>query len=491
MSAAIKEVAWDEAMKQYGSPINLINVRPYERNIAELKSVAANHNLNFEVYFARKANKCLAFVNAAQEIGCGIDVASAVELRQVLTSGFEPHRIICTAAIKTEDLLHRCIANEVTIAVDNVDEIQLIKKIAMEENRKPNIALRLSGFQHRTSNKPSKNSAPDAERLYSRFGFDVAEIMEVVEEHFPVGQRDQDNCQPVIHGIHFHLDGYCCDQRVSAIDGCLTVIDQLRDQGHAVEFLDIGGGIPMSYLDDATQWSTFWNEHEKALLNQRTPLTYRNHGLGLINVEGKVHGTPKSYPYYQRLTRAIWLDQILSSQRSDSTFAQSSCGDSTTTIADAIRQRNLQLRCEPGRSILDGCGMTVARVEFRKRHRDGHWLIGLAMNRTQCRTSSDDFLVDPLLIRGGGGDSAIEVECDGSKAIEGFLVGAYCTESELLSLRRLHFPNGVAIGDLVIFPNTAGYLMHFLESRSHQFPLAKNIIFRSGQQLEIDSIDEL
>ena len=58
------------------------------------------------------------------------------------------------------------------------------------------------------------------------------------------------------------------------------------------------------------------------------------------------------------------------------------------------------MRCEPGRSLLDGCGVTAARVEFRKQRRDGTWLIGLAMNRTQCRSTSDDFLVDPLLVPG-------------------------------------------------------------------------------------------
>ena len=69
------------------------------------------------------------------------------------------------------------------------------------------------------------------------------------------------------------------------------------------------------------------------------------------------------------------------------------------SLAEAIRQRELHLRCEPGRALLDGCGMTAARVAFRKQRGDGTWLIGVEMNRTQCRSGSDDFLVDPLLIR--------------------------------------------------------------------------------------------
>ena len=126
--------------------------------------------------------------------------------------------------------------------------------------------------------------------------------------------------------------------------------------------------------------------------------------------------------------------------------------------------------------------MTVARVEFRKQRRDGTWLIGVAMNRTQCRSTSDDFLVDPLLLRPGR-------ESDGTGPIEGYLVGAYCIERELLTWRRLRFPAGVQVGDLVVFPNTAGYLMHILESASHQIPLARNVVLGADGEITLDGID--
>jgi diaminopimelate decarboxylase len=82
------------------------------------------------------------------------------------------------------------------------------------------------------------------------------------------------------------------------------------------------------------------------------------------------------------------------------------------------------------------CGLTAARVEFRKQRRDGAWMIGVAMNRTQCRSTADDFLVDPLLLTPDrtGPDTIGEPD-----AIEGYLVGAYCIERELLTWRRMRF----------------------------------------------------
>ena len=43
-------------------------------------------------------------------------------------------------------------------------------------------------------------------------------------------------------------------------------VEALRERGHDPAFIDIGGGIPMSYLDDEAAWERFWSEHREALL---------------------------------------------------------------------------------------------------------------------------------------------------------------------------------------------------------------------------------
>ena len=287
-------------------------------------------------------------------------------------------------------------------------------------------------------------------------------------------------CALRVDGVHFHVDGYAPDDRVAAMEQALELVDALRERGHAPAFVDIGGGIPMSYLDDADGWTRFWREHRRALLGQREPLTFDGHGLGLIAHKGELIGRPAVYPFYQEPIRGAWLTRV-----STSTVASRR---GSASVGEAVRARGLQLRCEPGRSLLDGCGLTAARVAYRKQRQDGTWLIGVQMNRTQCRSTSEDFLVDPLLIRpepptGGAPEP--------TGPIEGYLVGAYCIERELLTWRRLRFPHGVAVDDLVVFPNTAGYLMHILESSSHQIPLARNLVLPAAGPPFLDAIDAL
>ena len=131
--------------------------------------------------------------------------------------------------------------------------------------------------------------------------------------------------------------------------------------------------------------------------------------------------------------------------------------------------------------------MTVARVEFRKQRRDGTWLIGLGMNRTQCRSTSDDFLVDPLLMRA---EPRLRAPARAAAPGRSRAISSARTASSASCSRGggSSSPRASGVGDFVAFPNTAGYLMHILESSSHQIPLARNLIV-DGERAQLDPID--
>lgn len=442
-------------LDEHGSPVNLIDPRPLGRNAAELTGAAHELGVDLSVYFARKANKALALVDEAIRLGLGIDLASERELSQVLARGADPGALVMTAAIKPRALLELCIRNSSLVVVDNEDELAAIAAVAESIGAAPTpIALRLA---------PELGPA----RIETRFGLPVERWHEVLDA---ASYRDTVR----IEGVHFHLDGYAAADRIAALGEAIALVDELRAAGAEPRFVDIGGGIPIDYLERGAEWEGFQAAHREALLAERPALTFENHGLGLTPHGGELAGRLNTYPVAQAPVRGEWLGAVLRSRLP---------GESES-VAGALRARGLELRCEPGRSLLDGCGITVARVEFRKQRRDGTWLIGLAMNRTQCRSSADEFPVDPLLLR----PRTEETGPTCPEAIEGYLVGAYCIERELLSWRLMSFPGGVERGDLVVFPNTGGYMMHILESASHQIPLARNLIVADGT-IGLDPID--
>lgn len=404
----------------YGSPVNILNSEPMLRNAQELVDAGQDHDVDVRVFFARKANKGLTFVDAIHEAGHGVDVASFRELQQVLGRGIAGENIILSAAIKSDELLRLAVENNVTISVDNVTELQRIIALA---DRPVRVAPRL---------------APNPKRLPpTRFGERSSTWIQAL--------TSIDLHEVSVVGVHVHLHGYSASDRVTALNEAFQLIDALP---HPTEFIDLGGGVPMSYLADPAQWQRFQAMRAHPHL---APFTWKNDPLNTI------------YPYWQTPTRGTWLGEILSADG----------------IAEGLRSRGLRLHLEPGRSLLDGCGLILAQVEFVKTRSDGLPLVGLAINRTQCRTTSDDYTVDPLLIRAPGNEPGPEVEA--------FLVGAYCIEDEIILRRRIRFPHGVKPGDIIAIPNTAGYFMHILESASHQIPLANNVDWPSGQ---LDGLDQ-
>ncbi|MFQ4150525.1 alanine racemase [Arthrobacter sp. LAPM80] len=434
-----------ELIATYGSPVNLHDYSAMGENVKELNSAAAAHHIDFQVYYARKANKTMAAIDRAMYEACGVDVASINELRQCLARGVPATRIIVSAAVKSKALMELAITAGVTVSLDNEDELRDVIELTGSSGQRLLVALRLA-ITH-----------PDIPA--TRFGLPASEWMRVVND-VELG------AQVEVAGVHFHLNGYDAQARALGIHEALDVIGQLRSMGHNPTFVDMGGGIPMSYLDSAAQWENFWSTLA-TLPEGDESLTWKSDRLGS---SGGAPGTGV-YPYHQDLTRGRWLDKVL-------TYMP---GPGAPSVASALRAAKIQLRCEPGRSLMDGCGLTLAEVAFHKKRSDGVPLVGLHMNRTQCRSTSADFLLDPILVQAAptGRKRAFD---------SAFLVGAYCIEEELLLRRRFEFPEGVAAGDLIAFPNTAGYLMHIVESASHQLPLAANIQW-DGTKWAADDID--
>ena len=419
-------------LEEHGSPVNVIEPALLARNAAELVEAGASRGVEVRVRFARKANKALALVSAASAAGHGVDVASLAELRQALDLGVPSDRIILSAAVKPPALLDLAVRGGVTVSLDTVDELRATAETAARCGRTAIVAPRV---------------APRGLRP-TRFGELAGRWADVLGGGRVAGVE--------VAGLHVHLSGYRAADRVLALADCLSLLDRLVAAGHRPVMIDLGGGVPMSYLDDGSQWAAFWS----AMREPHAPeaLTWRDRPLDVV------------YPYFQSPVRGEWLAGVL-----DATVP--GVGQ---TAACALRTRGLALQLEPGRALLDGCGATLARVAFVKTRSDGVPLVGLEMNRTQCRSTSDDFLVDPILVKAS----------PPTEAFSGFLVGAYCVEDELILARRLRFPHGVAPGDVVALVNTGGYLMHILESASHQIPLALNVVRRPGG-FERDAIDSV
>ncbi|MFQ6200680.1 hypothetical protein [Streptomyces sp. NPDC000405] len=167
------------------------------------------------------------------------------------------------------------------------------------------------------------------------------------------------------------------------------------------------------------------------------------------------------YPYHSPVAGADALRAVL---------AAVPVGEDAT-LAELLRGADVGLLVEPGRALLDQAGFTVFRVQGVK-ERDGYAILtvdGSSLSLSEQWFGSE-FLPDPVLVparREAAARTGPYPACVGA---------ATCLESDLLTWRKIPFPTPPAVGDLLVYLNTAGYQMDSNESPFHELPLPPKVV---------------
>jgi diaminopimelate decarboxylase len=198
------------------------------------------------------------------------------------------------------------------------------------------------------------------------------------------------------------------------------------------------------------------------VLGARPALTWRGHGYGLRNEGGTVRGTAALYPAYRPTAGPDYLAELLS-------LPAPSLGRQPATL---LLEHMYDLCAEPGRALVDQCGLSLARVLDVRRTGEGtgEYLVRLGMNAGDVSLEEHGVLVDPVLLPRAG------AEGESNKGSVGvYLVGNLCLEADLITRRMVFLPRLPHPGDLLAFANTAGYAMDFHAHHAQRQPVARTV----------------
>lgn len=446
-----------------GSPLNMVVPDQLADNLQQFRSVYGTHHLSGQVYFAHKANRSSALLRRLAATDAGVDVASLGELQHALGAGLTPDRIIATGP-KNPQFLWLAARTSVTVSLDTRGELEqlatLVRKHALPRAR---VLLRLSDFEASGVRVLSRRS---------RFGTAVKELGPVLE----AVERHADVVDPV--GVAYHLDTTSLTEKATALEGCLRVLEECRSRGLRPRGVDIGGGFGVNYLADGGQWDRYTTELTEAVLGTRPPLTYGGHGYGLRNEAGTLRGTLGLYPAHRPVAGTRYLDELLS-------HPAASLGG--RPLAALLLEHLYDLHTEPGRALLDQCGLTLTKVlEVRDPETGGPLLVRLAAKADDVALEEHGVLMDPVVVprapAGTGAGTEADTRTDagfGSAAGAGpvavHLFGSRCLESDLITRRTVFLPRRPEPGDLLAFANTAGYCMDFHATRAQHQPSARKV----------------
>ncbi|SOD91197.1 diaminopimelate decarboxylase [Streptomyces sp. Ag109_G2-15] len=396
----------------FGGPYHVLFPELFDSNARAFRTAFAEAGVDGHVYYAKKANKAAVFAERAAVLGLGVDVASHGELREALAAGVRGADLVVTGPAKADELLRVAVLHGALIAVDALDELDRLLGLAAELGRTARVLLRRL--------PPAQ---PD-----SRFGLDTGELEAALRRCAAAGVD--------LEGFSFHLSGYEVESRADLAAELVRLCLRARQLGLRADRISIGGGFAVDYVD-AGDWDSF----DEALRPEHVHAGKTFSGF---------------YPYHSPVAGADALRAVL---------AAVPAGEQAP-LATLLRTAGVTLLVEPGRALLDQAGCTVFGVQGVK-ERDGYGILtvdGTSLSLSEQWFASE-FLPDPVLVPAAPGPGAPEGPypcCVGA---------ASCLESDLLTWRKIPFSRRPAVGDLLVYLNTAGYQMDSNESPFHELPL--------------------
>ncbi len=190
------------------------------------------------LHYALKANSTLAVLRLLRGLGSGADANSGGELEVAMRAGFPPDQLVFTGVGKTPGELDRAVSLGVkVINAESLGELERIDAIARARGLRVPVALRLN-----PDIEAGAHPHMSTGRRINKFGVPI----ELAREHYRrmVGMP---GLEPV--GVHVHIGSQITDLAPlrQTAEAVVEVVRQLAEDGIALEHIDLGGGLGVSY----------------------------------------------------------------------------------------------------------------------------------------------------------------------------------------------------------------------------------------------------
>jgi diaminopimelate decarboxylase len=199
-------------------------------------------DVDHRMCFAVKACSNLAILNLLAKGGAGFDIVSGGELARALKAGASPESIVFSGVGKTETELRYAL--EVGIGCFNVEslaELHMLEAVAASLHKRAPISLRVN-----PDVDPKTHPYISTGLRRAKFGIPWDEAVAVYDLAKTLPHLD-------IRGVDCHIGSQLESSApfVEALDRLLDLVETLAKRGIDIHHVDIGGGLGITYRDEA------------------------------------------------------------------------------------------------------------------------------------------------------------------------------------------------------------------------------------------------
>jgi len=220
----------------YGTPLFVYSKATLLHHLKQIQTAFAETSPL--ICYSIKTNGNLAIARLMVENGAGCDVTSGGELYRALKAGCPADRIVFAGVGKTDPEIRSALENDVFLFnVESEEELHNLGNVAQALGKVAQAALRVN-----PDLPPKTHVKTDTSVKGVKFGLDIETVLDV-------GRGILGHPGVKVVGLHMHLGSPILTTepyRDGAAKG-LVLIEQLRQQGHPVTVLNMGGGFGINY----------------------------------------------------------------------------------------------------------------------------------------------------------------------------------------------------------------------------------------------------
>jgi diaminopimelate decarboxylase len=237
-----EQVAVRTLAETYGTPLYVYSKATLLHHLRQIQTAfAAVRPL---ICYSIKTNGNLHICKLMGENGSGFDVTSGGELFRALAAGSKGDRIVFAGVGKTDAEFRFALEKDVFLFnVESEAELHALATAAEAIGKPASAALRVN-----PDLPPKTHIKTDTSVKGVKFGLDIDTILDVARG--VVGNRNLK-----VIGLHMHLGSPILSTQPyrEGVAKGVWLIEKLRDQGHPISVLNMGGGFGIHYRKQEAQ----------------------------------------------------------------------------------------------------------------------------------------------------------------------------------------------------------------------------------------------
>ncbi len=234
-----EEVPVTEIARRVGTPFYLYSEATLVRHFEAFDS--GFDGTDHLTCFAVKACSNIAILNLFARLGGGADIVSGGELFRALQGGMAPNRIIYSGVGKTGAELRQALdAGILMFNVESPQELDRLQKVALDLGRNAPVAFRVN-----PDVDPRTHAYISTGLAKNKFGIPVDEALTEYAR-----ARDMEGIS--VCGVSCHIGSQLTliDPFIEALRKLKHFVARLEEEGVRINYLDLGGGVGITYDDE-------------------------------------------------------------------------------------------------------------------------------------------------------------------------------------------------------------------------------------------------